>query len=36
MADRVDAVLVKSRTSLAGLTRTVRDLTTGAHDEEPQ
>lgn len=36
MADRVDAVLVKSRTSLAGLTRTVRDLTTNARDEEPQ
>ncbi|MBI2262960.1 MAG: response regulator [Caulobacterales bacterium] len=27
LADRVDAVLVKSRTSLAGLTRMVRDLT---------
>lgn len=27
LAGRVDAVLVKSRTSLAGLTRTVRDLT---------
>ena len=36
MADRVDAVLVKSRTSLAGLTRTVRDLTSGAREEEPQ
>ena len=28
LASRVDAVLVKSRTSLAGLTRMVRDLTT--------
>ncbi|HEY0600349.1 response regulator, partial [Brevundimonas sp.] len=32
LADRVDAVLVKSRTSLAGLTRTVRDLTSSPRE----
>lgn len=32
LADRVEAVLTKSRTSLAGLTRTVRRLTAGKDD----
>ena len=35
LADRVDAVLVKSRTSLTGLTRLVRDLTAKS-GEQPQ
>ena len=35
VADRVDAVLVKSRTSLTGLTRLVRDLTAKS-GEQPQ
>lgn len=36
LANRVEAVLTKSRTSLAGLTRTVRRLTAGQQEQETQ